>query len=91
MTLVAGAKLGPYEVLAPLGAGGIVDCARGVPAPSIWKIHGNKRHQTPPPAIGTQDMHSRSSYSTQCIDSPNQQIWLLTCDAHANMLITCHE
>jgi hypothetical protein len=38
MTLVAGARLGPYEIVAPLGAGGMSACghAEGISVSSRW-------------------------------------------------------
>ncbi len=35
MTLIAGSKLGPYEIVAPLGAGGIAPATRGLGA--TWR------------------------------------------------------
>ena len=35
MTLAAGSRLGPYEIVSPLGAGGMGEAYNGLPTPSI--------------------------------------------------------
>ena len=39
MTLSAGSKLGPYEILAPLGAGGMGEESRTLPPQCARRVH----------------------------------------------------
>jgi hypothetical protein len=49
MALTSGARLGPYEIISPIGAGGMGACGRRAervsePRPGSWRGGGAPRH-----------------------------------------------